>query len=337
MPQPTTYRALRISEQPDGTFKRAIEEVPIDTLPHFEDEVLIRVHYAALNYKDGLSATGNKGVTKQYPHTPGVDASGVVVESKHPNFAPGQSVICTSYDLGMNTPGAFAEYIRVPGSWVIPMPTGYDLLESMVQGTAGLTAGLGLHQMERMGQTPEMGPLLVTGATGGVGSLAVAIYAKAGYEVWAVTGKADAHDYLKGLGATTILSREEVTDTSNRPLLKSRWAGALDTVGGDMLSSVIRGTSQYGNVAVCGLVASPNFQINVFPFILRGVNVLGVESAEYPMAVRQAVWNKLAQSWRVPMQEGMYTLTDLETINSNYIPMILEGKTKGRIIAKLTE
>ena len=332
---PTHYRALQITEAEDGTISRAVTELPLDNLPNFDDEVLIRVHYAALNYKDGLSATGNKGVTRQYPHTPGVDASGEVVASKHPDFSPGQSVICTSYDLGMNTPGGFAEYIRVPGSWVIPMPAGYDLRESMVQGTAGLTAGLGLYQMERMGQTPDMGPLLVTGATGGVGSLAVAIFAKAGYEVWGVTGKTDAHDYLRSLGATEILSREDVIDTSKRPMLKGRWGGALDTVGGDMLSSVIKGTKQYGSIAVCGLVASPNFQINVFPFILRGVNVLGVESAEYPMEVRKAVWDKLATDWRVPMLDGMFTETDLDSISDTYIPAILEGKTKGRVLAKL--
>jgi len=319
----------------DGTFSRSITDLPLDGLPTFDDEVTIRVHYAALNYKDGLSATGNKGVTRNFPHTPGIDASGVVVASKHPDFQEGMSVICTSYDLGMNTSGAFADYIRVPGSWVIPMPDGYDLRESMVQGTAGLTAGIGLYQMERMGQNPDMGPLLVTGASGGVGSLAVAIYSKAGYEVWAVTGSADAHDYLRGLGAKEILSRKDVIDTSGRPMLKARWAGALDTVGGDMLASVIKGTKPYGSVAVCGLVASPKFDASVFPFILRGVNVLGVESAELPMAVRKEVWAKLASDWRVPMAEGMYTETDLQTLSDTYVPAILEGKTKGRVLAKL--
>ncbi|MEL6533773.1 MAG: YhdH/YhfP family quinone oxidoreductase [Bacteroidota bacterium] len=332
---PTHYLGLRVEETEAGKFSRSIKDLPLAELPSFEDEVTIRVHYAALNYKDGLSATGNKGVTRNYPHTPGIDASGVVVASKHPDFQEGMSVICTSYDLGMNTSGAFAEYIRVPGSWVIPMPQGYDLRESMVQGTAGLTAGLGLYQMERMGQNPDMGPLLVTGASGGVGSLAVAIFSQAGYDVWAVTGSADAHDYLRGLGAKEILARDEVIDTSGRPILKARWAGALDTVGGDMLASVIKGTKSYGNVAVCGLVASPKFDASVFPFILRGVNVLGVESAEHPMAVRKAVWDKLATSWRVPMVEGMYTETDLDTLSEAYIPAILEGKTKGRVLAKL--
>ena len=331
---PTQYRALRITETPEGEFKREITEVPLDTLPTFEDEVLIEVHYAALNYKDALSATGNKGVSRKYPHTPGIDAAGEVVSSKHPDFAPGMKVLCTSFDLGMNTPGGFAKYIRVPGSWVLPLPNNFDLRESMVQGTAGFTAGLGLYKMEQMGQTPEMGPLLVTGASGGVGSLAVSIFAKAGYEVIAVTGKPEASEYLKGLGASQIMSREEVTEGGNRPMLKARWAGALDTVGGEMLSAVIRSTGYNGNVAVCGLVASPTFDANVFPFILRGVNVLGVESAECAMPLRKAVWEKLAGPWRVPVSDDMVTEVSLEELNETYIDRILQGKTKGRVLVK---
>lgn len=334
---PKTYTALRIAENADGSFSRSIEECSLDTLPSFEDEVLIRVHYAALNYKDALSATGNKGVTRQYPHTPGIDAAGEVVSSKHPDFNPGMQVICTSYDLGMNTAGGFSQYIRVPGSWVLPLPKTFDLKESMVLGTAGFTAGLGLYKMEQNGQQPSMGPLLVTGASGGVGSLAVAIFTKAGYEVWAVSGSPQSRDYLKGLGASRVLSREEVTDVPPRPLLKNLWAGALDTVGGPMLSSVIRSTGQNGSVAVCGLVASPNFNANVFPFILRGINLLGVESAECDMATRQAVWEALAGRWKISVSTNMITEVSLQTLNEQYIDQILHGQTRGRVIINLID
>ncbi|MEM9931885.1 MAG: YhdH/YhfP family quinone oxidoreductase, partial [Bacteroidota bacterium] len=228
--QPTTFKAYRVTEGEGGKFERNIVERKIADLP--EGDVLIKVHYAALNYKDALSFSGNKGVTRKYPHTPGIDGAGVVEQSNTSAIAIGSKVLVTSYDLGMNTDGAFAEYIRVPAGWVIPLPESLSLKEAMIIGTAGLTAGMGLYKMEKMGQSPDQGPIVVSGATGGVGSMAVGILAKAGYEVMASTGKESMADYLKALGASRVVCREFINDDSSRPLMKPKWAGAIDTVGG---------------------------------------------------------------------------------------------------------
>lgn len=328
----TTFQAYRVSEVEKGQFHREIQTLTFDDLP--EGDVLIRVHYSALNFKDALSATGNKGVTRKFPHTPGIDAAGEVVESKHADWKPGDQVIVTSYDLGMNTDGGFAEYIRVPANWVVPLPEGMSLRESMIIGTGGFTAALGLYKMERIGQTPSMGPIVVSGASGGVGSLAVAILAKAGYEVIAITGKAEAHDYLKSLGASQIEGRDFVDDQSGRPLLKPQWAGAIDTVGGNTLVTLLKACSREGSVANCGLVGSPKLETTVFPFILNGVNLLGIDSATIGMDIRRKVWEKLAGPWRVPDLDRIATdcaLTDID----GYIDQILAGKTKGRVVLNL--
>lgn len=328
-----TFKALVVSETDNNTFVRAIEDKPISALP--DHEVLIKVKYAALNYKDALSASGHKGITRNYPHTPGIDAAGEVVKSKDNRFKPGDEVIVTSYDLGMNTPGGFAEYIAVPADWVVPKPDTFTLKDSMVYGTAGFTAGLALLKMEMMGQTPEMGPVLVTGASGGVGSMAVAILSKAGYQVIASTGKKEAHNYLKKLGATKCIDRDEVFDVSNKALIRTSWAGAIDTVGGNTLSTVIRACGHNGNVAVCGLVESPALNITVYPLIIKGVNLLGIESAECNMEMRLRVWKKLANTWYVNLPEESTTFCSLEEIN-HYIDSILKGKIKGRVVADLT-
>lgn len=327
-----TFKAFRVTETPEQTFERAIAVRSLSDLP--DHDVLVRVHYAGLNYKDALSASGHKGITRKYPHTPGVDACGVVVEDRSGTFAERQEVIVTSYDLGMNTDGGFAEYIRVPAEWVVPLPDGLDLREAMILGTAGYTAGLSLYKMEQSGQTPAMGPVLVTGATGGVGSHAVAILHQAGYRVIAVTGKASQHDYLRELGADEVISREEATDTSGRPLLRPRWAGAIDTVGGDLLSTAIKACDRNGSVAVCGLVASPKFDMTVYPLILNGVNLLGVDTAETPMAIRRAVWAKLATVWKVPHLETIVRPCALESL-SERIDQMLAGTHFGRTVVQL--
>lgn len=328
----TTFKAFRITETADQTFERQIVERSIDDLPNHD--VLVRVHYAGLNYKDALSTSGHKGITRKYPHTPGVDACGVVVEDRSGTFAERQPVIVTSYDLGMNTDGGFAEYIRVPAGWVVPLPDGLDLREAMILGTAGYTAALSLYKMEQSGQTPDMGPILVTGASGGVGSHAVAILHRAGYRVIAVTGKESQHDYLRELGADEIISREEATDTSGRPLLRPRWAGAIDTVGGDMLSTVIKACDRNGSVAVCGLVASPKFDMTVYPLILNGVNILGVDTAETPMPIRRVVWQKLATDWKVAHLETIVRPCALEELSAR-IDQMLAGTHYGRTIVAL--
>ena len=327
------YKALVARERDNGKVTAEVEQVPFDFLP--ENEVLIKVSYAALNYKDGLSATGHRGVTRNYPHTPGVDAAGVVVSDKTGKWKEGDKVICTSYDLGMNTRGGFAEYISVPAGWVVPLPSSMDLQKSMVLGTAAYTAGLALFKMEKCGQHPEMGPIVVTGSTGGVGSMAVMLLQRGGYEVHAVTGKPEQADYLRSLGASKILSREDVDDTSGRPLLRPQWAGAIDNVGGNTLATLLKACGRNGSVASIGLVASAEFNTTVYPFILNGVNLLGVDSAETPYAVREEIWNKLANDWSFVIPEESTQLVQLDDI-PEWIGKILKGQTVGRIVAEIS-
>ncbi|MEM9983562.1 MAG: YhdH/YhfP family quinone oxidoreductase, partial [Bacteroidota bacterium] len=325
------FRALRVNEKEDGRFQRAIETMPISSLP--PGELLIRVHYAALNYKDALSASGNKGVTRHYPHTPGIDAAGIVEESTHPEWKAGQAVIVTSYDLGMNTDGGFGEYIRVPAAWAVPLPAELSLKESMIIGTAGFTAALGLWKMERIGQQPDLGPLVVTGASGGVGSLAVGIMSKAGYEVIAISGKDSAHRYLTELGASRIEPRSYADDPSSRPLRKPLWAGGIDTVGGNTLATLLKSCDKEGSIATCGLVGSSNLALTVFPFILNGVNLLGIDSATIDYATRVDIWGKLSREWRIPKLEQIAREVSLEGLETE-ITHILAGKVQGRILVK---
>jgi len=325
------YKALVIRETEEG-FTREIETVSRDFLP--DNDVLIRVKYAGLNYKDALSASGNKGVTKKYPHTPGVDASGVVKESKDNRFTPGQEVIVTSYNLGMNTKGGFAEYISVPGDWIVPLPSGMVLKEAMVMGTAAYTAALALHKMEICGQNPEMGEVVVTGASGGVGSMAVSILKKKGYRVIASSGKTEYYDWLKEIGAKRCINREEVIDESGRPLLSPAWAGGIDTVGGNTLATLLKRCDRNGSVATCGLVASPKLETTVFPFILNGVNLLGVDSAETPYTLRKEIWRRLATDLKPDTLDKMEKLVALEEI-PEYMDEILEGETIGRVVCEL--
>jgi putative YhdH/YhfP family quinone oxidoreductase len=328
------FKALLVTETNGGSFERKIIERDIDDLP--AGEVLINVHYSALNYKDALSATGNKGITKKYPHTPGVDAAGVIEISRNEHFAAGEEVLVTGYDLGMNTCGGFSEYIRVPGAWVVKKPTIYTLKECMIMGTAGFTAASALYKMELLGQIPDHGPVVVTGATGGVGSMAVAILAKAGYEVIAVTGKPHALEYLQHLGAARMEGREFVKDTSGKALLKSQWAGAIDTVGGDVLTTLLKACKIEGCVVTTGLVGSSKLDTTIFPFILNGVSLIGVGSAEMPMDIRLAIWERLADSWNIKDKLNVIGKeVSLEELNTTYIDAILEAKTMGRIVVKL--
>ena len=330
--KPTSYKALVVRESEDGSFIRTIENVSSNFLP--DNEVLIRVKFAGLNYKDALSASGHKGVTRNFPHTPGVDAAGEVVVDSTGQWKEGQQVICTSFDLGMNTNGGFAEYISVPVSWLIDLPSGISMRQSMVLGTAAYTAGLALMKMEQGGQHPEMGPIAVTGSTGGVGSMAIAILSKAGYEVAAVTGKPEKVEFLKALGATTILNRNDVNDQSGRPLVRPKWAGAIDNVGGNVLATLLKACGRNGNVASIGLVESAELNTTVFPFILNGVNLLGIDSAETPTAIRHAVWNKLSSEWLLDLPEASSTFCQLEEIPS-YMDKLLAGEGVGRVVAEL--
>ncbi|MBC7828091.1 MAG: YhdH/YhfP family quinone oxidoreductase [Chitinophagaceae bacterium] len=329
-----SFRSLRITETPAGKFERNIVEREIDDLP--SGEVLIKVQYTSLNYKDALSATGNKGITKKFPHTPGIDAAGIVEISRNPNFATGEEVIVTGYDLGMNTDGGMAEYIRVPGQWIVHKPTEYSLKECMIIGTAGFTAASALYKMQLMGQLPSDGPVVVTGSTGGVGSMAVCILSKAGYEVIAVTGKTQVSEYLQHLGASKIESREFVNDKSGKALLKPKWSGAIDTVGGSTLVTLLKACRPEGCVISTGLVDSPKMDATLYPFILNGVNLMGIGSAGTPMERRLSIWDKLAQEWSIKDKLPVIAKeVTLDEVNNTCIDSILQGKMVGRIVVKL--
>jgi acrylyl-CoA reductase (NADPH) len=330
------FKALQITETLQGTFERKIINRHTTDLP--EGDVLIKVHYSALNYKDGLSATGHKGITKHFPHTPGIEAAGVVEESTVSQFKKGHKVFVTGYDLGMNTSGAFAEYIRVPAEWVLRKPDALSCRDIMTIGTAGLTAAYALHKMEAMGQTPDAGPIVVTGSTGGVGSLAVAILAKAGYEVIAVTGKAHATEYLKFLGASRVEPREFADDRSGRPLSHPLWAGAIDTVSGNTLTTLLKRCKRDGCVVATGLLAGNKFETPIYPFILNGVNLLGIGAGQTPMPLRKLLWDKLTHEWNVTDKlVAISHEVSLDDLKDKYIDAILAGQTKGRIVVKLTE
>lgn len=328
-------KALVVRESASGgVFSRSIEERAMSSLP--EHDVLIRVHYAALNYKDALSGNGHRGITRSFPHTPGVDAAGIVVEDRSGTFRSGDPVICTSYDLGMNTSGGFAEYIRVPAGWVVPLPAGLDLFQSMAFGTAAFTAALALYKMEKCGQTPSMGEIVVTGATGGVGSMAIALLRTAGYSPVAATGSEELAQWLVSIGAQRVIGRDAVNDISGKPILRAQWAGAIDNVGGNTLVTLLKACHKEGCVASVGLVDKPGFEMTVYPFILNGVNLLGIDSAETPMSLRSHLWNKLASDWRFELAEDSARIVPLEAIPAEMDKM-LAGKTKGRVIAKLYE
>jgi putative YhdH/YhfP family quinone oxidoreductase len=333
MPQ-KIFKAMVVTEVENERFVRNIEDRHLDDLP--KGDVLVKVEYSSLNYKDVLSATGNRGVTKNYPHTPGIDAAGKVVESLSKDFKTGDAVIVTSYDLGMNTSGGFGQYIRVPADWVVKMPQDLSARESMIFGTAGFTAALSVFRLVDYGITPNMGPVVVSGATGGVGSIAVSILAKAGYEVTAVNGVVDEKDFLLEIGAHEVISIEDATDASGRPLLKGLWAGGIDTVGGEILATTIKSTKDGGAVTCCGNVGSHDLPLNVYPFILRGVTLMGIDSQNCPMPMRLKVWNKIAEEWKLDRLELLTTEVPLEGLNQR-IDLILERKHKGRTIVKLPD
>ncbi|HCC61655.1 MAG TPA: oxidoreductase [Pseudomonas sp.] len=325
------FKALQTNET-DGRFATSVIERDTNDLP--AGEVLIRVSFSSLNYKDALSASGNRGVTRNFPHTPGIDAAGTVAESSVSDFAVGDEVIVTGYDLGINTSGGFGQYIRVPAAWVIKRPVGLSLREAMALGTAGLTAALCIDKLEQAGLEPTDSPILVTGATGGVGSIAIALLSKLGYRVAAVTGKAEQGDFLRKLGATEIVGRSALQAGTEKPLLKEQWAGAVDTVGGDILFNAVKSLRRGGSVACCGLTAGTNFQASVLPFILRGVNLLGVDSVEIPLVVKASMWDKLSVQWKLPNLDDLVQEISLDQL-PEAIERTLAGQQTGRILVRL--
>lgn len=322
-----------VQETDTGHYTKIISQKTLDDLPL--GDVLIRVHYSSLNYKDVLSTQGNRGVTRSFPHTPGIDAAGIVEESTSKAFRTGDSVLVTGYDLGMNTSGGFAEYIRVPETWVVPLPVNLALRESMMYGTAGFTAGLSCHRLINHGLTSDQGRILVSGATGGVGSIAVAILAKMGFQVTAVNGHHDRTDYLKSIGASSVISIEDAMDNSSRPLLEQKWAGVVDAVGGNLLATALRSVQRHGIVTTCGNVGSADLATTVYPFILRGITLAGIDSATTPMDLRCIIWGKLAGEWKIPQLNTIAKeLPNLESLDKE-IDKLLNHQRTGRAIVKV--
>ncbi len=324
------YRALVVTEK-DNSFVQEIKSCSISELP--KNDVIVKVSYSSLNFKDALSATGNKGVTRTFPHTPGIDAVGTVVTDKTGKFNEGDSVIVTSYDLGMNTFGGFGEYISVPAEWIVALPNELTMKEAMTFGTAGFTAAISVFKLVQQ-VSPEDGSIAVSGATGGVGSLAIMILSKLGYSVTAISGKESESEYLKKIGATEIISREEFQVESKRPILKGLFAGAVDTVGGAILENIIKSTAPLGVVTCCGNAASPKLELTVFPFILRGVSLIGIDSQNCPMELRVQLWNKLANEWKPESLDSIATDIVLDEL-PEAISTILAGKVKGRYVVEV--
>ena len=326
-----TFKAFRV-DKTEGAFARSIISRDVEELP--AGDLLVEVRYSSVNYKDGLSATGSPGVTRSYPHTPGIDAAGVVLESAVDTFGPGDEIIVIGFDLGMNTPGGFGQRIRIPAGWATPLPAGLTLEQSMILGTAGFTAALCVDKLEGAGMTPAGGPVLVTGATGGVGSVAVMLLSQLGYTVHAVTGKALQHGFLRDIGAAEVVSREAALEGANRPLLRETWGGVVDTVGGDILFNAVKSLKYGASLAACGLVASPMFSATVLPFILRHVNLLGVDSVELPIERKTALWRKLGGEWRIDGLDALKKPLGLADLSAA-IDRILAGDMVGRAVVDL--
>ena len=327
-----TFTALLVEQTEPKTFTRSIVQRHLEDLP--EGELLVSVEYSSLNYKDALSATGHPGVSRKFPHTPGIDAAGEVIEDASGTFTAGDPVILTGFDLGMNTPGGLGQRVRVPANWALPLPTGLSLRESMALGTAGLTAGLCVQRLLDAGVTANSGDILVTGATGGVGSLAVGILARAGFRPVAASGKLEAAAFLRELGATDTISREDVLAGAEKPMMRERWAGVVDVVGGDMLAAAIKATHYGGAVTCCGLVGSAELNLNVYPFILRGVSLHGIDSVQCPLAKRQEVWDKLAGPWKLQNLDETVTEIGLDGVEEKIMDL-LQGKVTGRTLVNL--
>lgn len=330
-----TFSALWVEETATG-FSKAMTERALDSLP--AGDVLIKVQYSSLNYKDALSASGNRGVTRNYPHTPGIDAAGVVVESQSPAFQPGDEVIVTGYDLGMNTSGGLAQFIRVPAPWVVARPEGMSLRDTMCFGTAGFTAALCVDTLLQVGLAPSQGPVLVTGASGGVGSIACWLLKNLNFDVHAVTGKLQHADWFKAMGVTTLVSRDDVLALGKRPMGKIQWAGAVDTVGGDILANVLKAIQYGGSVACCGMAAGADLHTSVFPFILRGINLMGVDSVELPLEVKMDIWNQIGRDWMFSdfVDFTRHTVTEISLQDvAAALDQIMAGSHKGRYLVKI--
>ncbi len=312
-----------------GKLEYEVKALSTEALP--QSGMLIKVEYSSLNYKDALSFSGNKGVTRNFPHTPGIDAVGEIIESDSADFSPGQKVLVVGYDLGMNTAGGFGEYINAPKEWVMPLPVGLTPKQSMAWGTAGFTAALCVEKLINNGLVPDSGPILVSGASGGVGSIAISLLVKLGFNVHALTGKPDQQAFFDGLGVSEIVSLDDFIASPDKPLLKSLYAGAVDVAGGKVLSTMLKVLQYGGSIACCGLVDSMKLETTVLPFILRGNHLLGVDSVELPLNKKCQVWQKIAQQWSLPQLENACQIIGKDEL-VEALSLVLQGKAQGRYI-----
>ena len=325
-------KAFLVEKVAEREFSGAIQEVPVPECN--KDEVIIKTTYSSLNYKDALSSIGNPGVTRKFPHITGIDVAGVVHETTSDIFAVGDKVLVTGYDLGMNTDGGHSEFVKVPASWVARIPDTITDKEIMTFGTAGLTAALSINELLDNGLKPEDGEILVTGATGGVGSIAVSILKKIGFTVVAVSGKEEQIDYLKQIGASEVILRDTFNENAKKPMMAERYAGVVDTVGGDILANALKYIKYDGVATCCGLTASHELNTNVFPFILRGVRLIGIDSVECKLEKKQAAWDKLASEFKIATLDSITSEIGLEDIKTTYV-LMLEGKSVGRYVVKI--
>lgn len=323
-------KAYVVEKSEDKKYTSSVQEVEIPTI--IEDEVLIKVTYSSLNFKDALSSVGNPGVTRTFPHTTGIDVAGIIQESNSSLFTKGEEVLVTGYDMGMNTDGGHAQFVKVPASWVVKKPSNISDKEIMTYGTAGLTAALSVNELLNNGITS--GEVLVTGATGGVGSITVAILAKLGFDVVAISGKEEKIPFLKNLGAKEVILRKDFDLENKKPMSKERFSGVIDTVGGNILNEALK-TIKYDGVATCcGLTSSYELNTNVFPFILRGVRLIGIDSVEAKLEKKEAAWKKLADEFKINTLEDLTSEISLNEIKEAY-ETLLAGKAVGRYLVKI--
>ena len=327
----TDFHALLTTETAASTYQTALTKLPFDFL--VPKEVLIKVAYSSLNYKDALSASGHKGITRNFPHIPGIDASGTVVSDLSGTFQAGQSVLVTGFDFGMNAHGGLSEYIFVPANWVVPIPANLTARSVMELGTAGLTAGLAVKALQENSISPNAGDVLVTGATGGVGMISILLLKRLGYSVVALTGKQEQVELLKSIGADRVILRNDFLENQERALYPMQFAGAIDTVGGDVLVKTLKSLHNGGAIAACGMASSVDLSMQIYPFILRGARLLGIYSAESPLESKKEIWDKFNADWKID------TPTICQEINleeaPQYLSKMLEGASLGRKIVKI--
>jgi acrylyl-CoA reductase (NADPH) len=325
-----TFRAFRIVNE-DGKIHGSIVNAMVAELS--AGDVLIRASYSSVNYKDALAATGTGKILRRFPLIGGIDVAGAVASSADSRFREGDEVLVTGYDLGVANDGGYAGYVQVPAGWVVPMPRGLTAFEAMALGTAGFTAGLAIVRLQQNGLRPENGTVVVTGSTGGVGSIAVAGLARLGYDVTAITGKEEAHEYLRQLGAREVVSRGTL-EMGTRPLEKARWAGAVDPVGGDMLAWLTRTTDAWGGIASTGLTGGVELHTTVMPFILRGVSLIGIDSVSCPMEIRTEVWRRLATDMKPNNLAAIAKEISLDGLPDAFATL-LAGKARGRFVVNV--